>query len=70
MCIMPSTPTPTAPVLPAETQATKAPDAGAVRSATGRRTADQMKSGANTILTSANGVLNAAPTERKTLLGQ
>ena len=59
-----------APVLPPETAATKAPDGNAVKSATGRRTSDRLRSGSDTILTSGSGVLDATPTEKKTLLGQ
>lgn len=68
MCLMPDMPA--APVLPPETQAMKAPDGAAVRSNTGRRTQDRVRAGSNTILTSGSGVASAAPTERKTLLGQ
>lgn len=68
MCIMPNMPA--APVLPPETQAMKQPDGEGVRSSTSRRVSDRMKSGSNTILTSGSGVSSAAPTERKTLLGQ
>jgi hypothetical protein len=58
---------PKAPVLPPELAAMKFP-AGAVDAA-GRRTVDQIKGMPSTILTSSSGVLNAAPTEKKTLLG-
>ena len=58
------------PQLPPEPAQTREPDAGAVRSTTGRRTLDRMRSGSNTILTSGSGVTTSAPTERKTLLGQ
>jgi len=61
---------PPPPVLPPEPAQAKAPDAGAVRSQTGRRTLDRMRAGAGTILTSGRGVLSAAPTMHKTLLGQ
>lgn len=70
MCLFPTVPTPNAPQLPAETAAMKAPDAGAVRTAAGRRTGDRFRSGADTILTSGSGVMDMAPTEKKTLLGQ
>lgn len=70
MCLFPSPKTPDAPVLPPEPQQAKAPDAGAVRSTTGRRTMDRMRAGSNTILTSGSGVTQAAPTQGKTLLGQ
>lgn len=69
MCMF-STPTPKAPELPPETAAMRQPDGGAVRSNTGRRTADRIRAGANTILTSGSGVTSAAPTDKKTLLGQ
>lgn len=59
-----------APVLPPETAKTKAPDAGAIRSTTGRRTMDQIRAGSDTILTSGSGVTTVAPTDKKTLLGQ
>lgn len=55
---------------PPETQAMKQPDAGEVRSTVGRRTGDELRSGTETILTSGSGVTTAAPTEKKTLLGQ
>lgn len=45
------------------------PDAGAVRDSVGRRTTDRMRAAAKTILTSGRGVSEAAPTEKKTLLG-
>jgi len=70
MCIFPSASTPAAPQLPPETQAMKLPDAAAVKTATGRRTEDRIRAGADTILTSGSGVTSFAPTEKKTLLGQ
>lgn len=71
MCIFPKQPDmPAPPQLPPEPQQAKAPDAGAVRSTTGRRTLDQMRAGSNTILTSGSGVTQNAPTQGKTLLGQ
>lgn len=66
MCMVSS---PKAPVLPPELAAMKSPDGGAIWDTATRRTTDQLRSGTNTILTSGNGVLNAAPTEKKTLLG-
>lgn len=48
----------------------KAPDAGAVKSATGRRTEDRIRAGSSTILTSGSGVSAVGQTEKKTLLGQ
>lgn len=70
MCIIPQPTMPDAPQLPPETAAMREPDGGAVRSNTGRRTQDRMRAGSNTILTSGSGVTAAAPTEKKTLLGQ
>lgn len=70
MCMFSAPKSPPTPQLPPETAAMKAPDAGAVKSATGRRTMDRMRAGANTILTSGGGVMDAAQTEKKTLLGQ
>lgn len=58
------------PTLPPEPAQMKQPDGDAVRTATGRRTEDRIRSGSNTILTSGSGVSAAAPTEKKTLLGQ
>jgi len=58
------------PVLPPENAAMRQPDGAMVRTAAGRRATDIAKSGAKTILTSGSGVSVAAPTERKTLLGQ
>jgi hypothetical protein len=69
MCLI-QTPDMPNPQLPAETAAMKAPDGDAVRSATGRRNTDRLRSGSQTILTSGSGVMDAAPTEKKTLLGQ
>lgn len=62
--------TPAAPQLPKEAASMRQPDGGAVRTNTGRRTADRLRAGADTILTSGAGVTNAAPTDKKTLLGQ
>jgi len=70
MCLFPTPDAPAAPVLPPETAAMKAPDGAAVRSNTGRRTQDRARAGSNTILTSGSGVDTAAPTQKKTLLGQ
>jgi len=67
MCLVPDIP---APQTPAETQAMKQPDQGAVRSDVSRRTTDRMRAGSNTILTSGSGVTATAPTQAKTLLGQ
>lgn len=68
MCLVPDMPA--APQMPAETQAMKQPDAGAVRSSVSRRVGDRMRSGTDTILTSGSGVTAYAPTANKTLLGQ
>lgn len=59
---------PKAPVLPPELAAMKQPDSGATDAAA-RRTVDQLRAGANTILTSSAGVTSWAPTEKKSLLG-
>lgn len=67
MCLVPDIPK---PELPPETQAMKQPDGEAVRSAVSRRTQDRVRAGSNTVLTSGSGVGMAAPTEKKTLLGQ
>ena len=69
MCMF-RTPKPAAPVLPPEPAKMKAPDAGVVRTAVGRRTEDRYRGGSDTILTSGSGVDAVAPTEKKTLLGQ
>lgn len=55
---------------PVEHAASRAPDGGAVRTATGRRTADRVRAGSDTILTGGSGVTDSAPTGKKTLLGQ
>lgn len=69
MCMF-SQPDMPAPQLPKEAASMKQPDGGAVRTNTGRRTADRLRAGADTILTSGAGVTTAAPTDKKTLLGQ
>lgn len=69
MCLF-APPTMNAPQLPAESAAMKAPDGAAARTAAGRRTGDRIRGGSDTILTSGSGVLDSAPTEKKTLLGQ
>ena len=56
--------------VPPETAQMKQPDGGAVRTATGRRTSDRIRAGTDTILTGGSGVTDAAPTGKKTLLGQ
>lgn len=63
----PDYPTPEAPK---EYAQQKSPDGGAVRSNTGRRTMDRMRAATGTVLTSGSGVTTAAPTDKKTLLGQ
>ena len=68
MCLV-KTPKQKDPVLPPERAQMRDPDAGAVRSTTGRRATDRMRSAAQTILTSGEGVTSAAATEKKTLLG-
>lgn len=45
MCVLPTPNMPAAPELPPETAVMKQPDAGAVRSSTGRRTQDRMRAG-------------------------
>ncbi len=69
MCLF-NTPSPPDPKMPPETAQMKQPDAGAVRTATGRRTGDRVRSAAGTVLTSGSGVMTAADTGKKTLLGQ
>jgi hypothetical protein len=69
MCMF-STPEPPPVTVPPEPAQMREPDSGAVKSATGRRTADRLRSGSNTILTSGSGVLDTAGTGKKTLLGQ
>lgn len=56
--------------MPPEPAQMKQPDAGAVRTTTGRRTEDRVRSGTSTILTSGSGVTDFAETGKKTLLGQ
>ncbi|MDK2769907.1 MAG: hypothetical protein KYX69_19590 [Sphingomonas sp.] len=70
MCIFSAPKAQAAPVLPPEPAQTKAPDSGAVRSSTGRRTMDRARAGSDTILTSGLGVTETAATAKKTLLGQ
>ena len=69
MCLV-NTPKQQAYQLPAEPAATKSPNAAAVSAATGTRVSDQLTSQTQTILTSPKGVLEEAPTSKKTLLGQ
>lgn len=45
------------------------PDNGAVQTSAARRATDKLRAGASTILTSATGVLNAASTQKATVLG-
>lgn len=56
-------------VMPQEIAAQRAVDSGAARTAAQRRTMDKVSIATPTILTSSRGVLQPAPTERKTLLG-
>lgn len=58
-----------APELPPETAQMKQPDSAAVKTASGRRTSDRVRSGTQTILTSGSGVTTQGATEKKTLLG-
>lgn len=53
----------------AERSASRLPDGDTARSTAGRRTTDRMRAGADTILTSGNGVTQGAETAKKTLLG-
>ena len=69
MCMF-SQPDPPAVEIPAERAQSKEPDGGAVRTATGRRTSDRIRAGTDTVLTGGSGVPDAAPTGKKTLLGQ
>lgn len=70
MCMFSTPDTPDPPEPPVEYAQQRQPDAGAVRTATGRRSGDRVRAGARTILTSGSGVTAAADTEKKTLLGQ
>ena len=45
------------------------PDNGAIQTAAARRATDKLRAGASTILTSANGVLQDATTQKSVLLG-
>lgn len=45
------------------------PDNGAVQTSAARRATDRLRSGVSTILTSANGVLQNATTQKSTILG-
>lgn len=69
MCILPQ-PNMQAPELPPETAAMRQPDGAAARSSASRRATDRLRGSSQTILTSGSGVAAAAPTEKKTLLGQ
>lgn len=69
MCMF-SKPNPPPVTVPPEPAQMKQPDSGAVKTATGRRTSDRVRAGANTILTSGSGVTDTADTGKKTLLGQ
>jgi len=70
MCLFSSPDPAPPPAMPPEPAQMKQPDAGAVRTATGRRTQDRVRGGAKTVLTSGSGVTDFATTEKKTLLGQ
>lgn len=69
MCFA-SPPKPKDPAMPVEYAAQKSPDGGAARDAVTGRQQDKTRAAANTVLTSGSGVLDAAPTAKKTLLGQ
>lgn len=56
------------PEMPAEKQASKAPD-GTQTGSAARRATDRMRGATSTILTSGSGVTDAAATGKKTLLG-
>ncbi|MCM5557033.1 hypothetical protein [Pleomorphomonas sp. JP5] len=45
------------------------PDNGAIQTAAARRATDRLRAGGSTILTSANGVLQDATTQKSVLLG-
>jgi len=45
------------------------PDNGAIQTSAARRATDRLRSGVSTILTSANGVLQDAATQKSTVLG-
>ena len=45
------------------------PDNGAIQTAAARRATDRLRAGVSTILTSANGVLDSANTQKSVLLG-
>lgn len=68
MCMF-NTPSPDPVQMPPEYAQMKTPDADTVADA-GKRERDRLRSGTQTILTSGSGVTAAAPTEKKTLLGQ
>lgn len=70
MCMFSSPDTPEPPPAPPEYAQQRQPDGGAVRSNTGRRNMDRIRAGTQTVLTSGSGVTTAAPTDKKTLLGQ
>ena len=68
MCMF-STPKTETPQLPTEVAQMKQPD-NSDAAAAGEKAKDQLRARANTILTSGSGVTEAAPTGKKTLLGQ
>lgn len=57
------------PQMAAERAAERLPDGETARSTAGRRTADRVRAGTDTILTSGQGVTSMADTSKKTLLG-
>lgn len=57
------------PEAPAERAAQRMPD-GSTGDGAARRQTDRLRAGAQTLLTSPQGVSNLAPTGKKTLLGQ
>lgn len=66
MCMSPDIPEPQAVV---ERSASRLPDGETARSTAGRRTADRIRAGTDTVLTSGQGVTGTASTAKKTLLG-
>lgn len=67
MCMF-NQPSPAAPTMPPEYAQQRAPDGGTASTA-GRRTADRLRAGSSTVLTSGSGVTSMADTGKKTLLG-
>lgn len=73
MCLFGGNSTPAAPAAPApppEPAQIKAPDRAQLLTARGRRTKDQVRGRAPTILTGGKGITLQGQTDKKTLLGQ